>query len=391
MLLDNTLDRCAMCVPAEDFLKKLMYIAPVMGITRVANITGLDRVGVPVVSVARPNSRGLSVSQGKGLRLVDAKISALMESIECYHAENIYNPVYNLSYEDILPSGSVADLNGLPKLPGRQVNVSQKMQWIHGKNLLNDQDFWVPYEIVSTDFVSYNHNSAFIVDSNGLASGQTMNQAVLHGLYEVVEREALNHYALNKCLFAQKKLLLSSLDIEKNLQELIRVIRNAEINIGVWDITTKIGIPTYICKLADEAKFVSTIRPSYGSAAHFNPLVAIQKSITEALQSRLTFISGLRDDQRKEEYECFFSERYLNEIHTELKSDEYLMLKKKIPCDDGDYEDQINKVKELLLNQSYTQVLAVDLTKPEFDIPVVKILVPHLPGISSFFYNSKGH
>jgi len=52
-----------------------------MGITRVANVTGLDHVGIPVVMACRPNARGLAVSQGKGLTLDAAKASAVMESI----------------------------------------------------------------------------------------------------------------------------------------------------------------------------------------------------------------------------------------------------------------------------------------------------------------------
>ncbi|TGV60738.1 hypothetical protein EN803_38435, partial [Mesorhizobium sp. M2D.F.Ca.ET.160.01.1.1] len=40
-----------------------------MGITRVANVTGLDRIGIPVVMVCRPNARSLAVSQGKGIDL----------------------------------------------------------------------------------------------------------------------------------------------------------------------------------------------------------------------------------------------------------------------------------------------------------------------------------
>ena len=64
-----------------------------MGITRIANVTGLDRIGVPVVMVCRPNARSLAVSQGKGLTLDAAKASGVMEAIELYHAEHIELPL----------------------------------------------------------------------------------------------------------------------------------------------------------------------------------------------------------------------------------------------------------------------------------------------------------
>jgi ribosomal protein S12 methylthiotransferase accessory factor YcaO len=47
-----------------------------MGITRLGNITGLDRIGIPVAIAVRPNSRSVSVSQGKGLELPQALASA---------------------------------------------------------------------------------------------------------------------------------------------------------------------------------------------------------------------------------------------------------------------------------------------------------------------------
>jgi len=56
-------------------LERLLRIAPEMGISRVANITGLDEIGIPVAAAIRPNSRNISVSQGKGLDMVAAKVS----------------------------------------------------------------------------------------------------------------------------------------------------------------------------------------------------------------------------------------------------------------------------------------------------------------------------
>jgi YcaO-like protein with predicted kinase domain len=62
---------------------------PQMGITRCTNVTGLDRIGIPVIVVCRPNSRPIAVSQGKGLTVDGAKVSGLMESAKTYHAERI--------------------------------------------------------------------------------------------------------------------------------------------------------------------------------------------------------------------------------------------------------------------------------------------------------------
>src|SRR6266496_3142850 len=77
----------------EQTLAEYLPKAKDMGITRLANVTGLDWVGIPVYNAIRPNSRSLSVSQGKGVTLEAAKVSALMESIEYWHAEHISLPL----------------------------------------------------------------------------------------------------------------------------------------------------------------------------------------------------------------------------------------------------------------------------------------------------------
>ena len=74
---------------------------PEVGITRLANVTGLDRIGIPVVQAVRPNSRSLSVSQGKGVDMDSAKASAMMEAFELWHAERIELPCLCASYQAI--------------------------------------------------------------------------------------------------------------------------------------------------------------------------------------------------------------------------------------------------------------------------------------------------
>src|SRR5712692_8315682 len=74
--------------PAQT-LRRITPLLPRAGITRLADVTGLDWIGLPVYQAIRPNSRNISVSQGKGLTRAQAKVSALMESLESFHAEEI--------------------------------------------------------------------------------------------------------------------------------------------------------------------------------------------------------------------------------------------------------------------------------------------------------------
>src|SRR5215470_18488677 len=74
---------------------------PVMGITRIADVTGLDTIGLPVVLACRPNSRSIVVAQGKGCDVMAAKASAAMESVEAFTAERIIQPLVLGSFNDL--------------------------------------------------------------------------------------------------------------------------------------------------------------------------------------------------------------------------------------------------------------------------------------------------
>ena len=75
-------------------LERLQPVLTQVGVTRVAVVTGLDVVGIPVVMVPRPNGRSLSVSQGKGVDLTAAKVSGIMEAVEAWHADGTARVVY---------------------------------------------------------------------------------------------------------------------------------------------------------------------------------------------------------------------------------------------------------------------------------------------------------
>jgi hypothetical protein len=104
----ETLDR-------RETLEWLRPILPRMGITRLANVTGLDRIGIPAVMACQPNARSLAVNQGKGLDLDSAKASAAMESVEEYNAEHITLPLKFASYNEMRMRHRVVDVESLPR------------------------------------------------------------------------------------------------------------------------------------------------------------------------------------------------------------------------------------------------------------------------------------
>ena len=99
----------------EETLRAFLSHAGRMGITRLANVTGLDNIGIPVYMACRPLSRSIAVSQGKGLTPAEAKISAFMEAAETWHGETITLPLKMASFDELSRDHRVIDVAGLPR------------------------------------------------------------------------------------------------------------------------------------------------------------------------------------------------------------------------------------------------------------------------------------
>ena len=129
-------------------VERLRPLLPAMGITRIANVTGLDYLGIPVVMVARPNARTLAVTQGKGVDLDHAKASGVMEAVETFHGERISLPLKLLSYNEIARRHAVVDPARLPTVPDSLYHPNLPILWIEGFDLVSHSRIWLPYESV---------------------------------------------------------------------------------------------------------------------------------------------------------------------------------------------------------------------------------------------------
>ena len=93
--------------------------APTGLVARIAELTGLDTIGIPVFAAIRPMGRSLSTQQGKGITSEAARVSALMESLETWTAEHLALPVVRGSYR-ALRARAVARRPALTRAPGSQ-------------------------------------------------------------------------------------------------------------------------------------------------------------------------------------------------------------------------------------------------------------------------------
>ncbi len=370
-----------MLVDPADTLQRVMSLMPEMGITRIANVTGLDRIGIPVVMVCRPNSRSIAVSQGKGFTLNAAKAAGLMESIEPWHAERIELSLKLASFDQLSGNHNIIDIDRLPGLRGSHYNPHLPILWIEGDNLLNKQPVWLPYETVHT-YYAYpppQGSGCFAQSSNGLASGNHYLEAVSHAICECVERDATSLW--HQCDQQEKKppkIALDSID-DPMCIGLIELLHKAQLSVTLWNTTSDTGIPCVDCVLLDEGNDLA--HPGVGAGCHPSRSIAMVRAITEAVQVRTTYIAGSRDDlthaeftpdQMREKNDYFRKLVDVRNGQTDFGS---------LPDQRFDnFEDDVSWLLSRLQVVGIDQVVCVDLTRPEYSIPVVRVVIPGLEG-----------
>ena len=149
------------------------------GITRVADITHLDVLGMPVFICIRPNAKHLSISQGKGCDMLSSTISAIMESIETYHVENPPAIDHVGSYHSLHQKLPVIDPMQFAQGVINKDLKNKPLSWVKARNLRNHTNVFLPHALCDFDSTQVRHQASFFnVSSNGLASGNTMEEAL---------------------------------------------------------------------------------------------------------------------------------------------------------------------------------------------------------------------
>jgi YcaO-like protein with predicted kinase domain len=365
--------------PAET-LDRVRRFFPVMGITRVADITGLDSVGVPVTAVCRPNSRSVTVSLGKGLDLAAAKASGVMESIEGFMAERIVRPLLLGSFNDLRYSHPLADIGALPRTAESSYHPDLPILWIEGRELLSKAPMWVPYEVVHSAYTlpTPTGTGCFIATSNGLASGNHLLEAICHGICEMVERDANALHTLR----TPQELALRRIDPrtvdDDGCGEVLQLFGRAGLATAIWDMTTDIGIAAFRCLIAEREHPVRLGRTAEGMGCHPDRGIALLRALTEAAQSRVATLAGVRDEPSMLGTGPVPGESpgTGDGLAGEAAGDFTA-----VPVFEADsFDDDVSWELARLRAAGIGQVIAVDLTREEFGIPVVRVVVPGLEG-----------
>jgi thioglycine synthase len=404
-----------------------------IGVTRISDITFMDRLYIPNYSAILPGTEDtIWVYGGKGITRSYAKASALMEAIERYSSLSGTYPRTFIrgTYSQLSKSYKVLNPAEVVEPVKQEYNDENTiMDFLPGFDLFANVKVLVPAEIALYKYSpKYPYTCAFSFShTNGLASGNVLEEAICHALCEVIERDAVSIADLcassipynilerimdslsrsNKDRYTYTRILVENkfvddpsifpdVDIAEIAQKfepircLVKRFTDAGIPLLIKDITQKdIGIPTF---LASSVEWITNdygyFAKGYGS--HPDARIAVVRAITEVSQTRAANIQGARDDLRKIKYKenDEIYKRKWQFMHAAPSSstkqnnsdgkNNIIKFSEIATYHNNDILDDIDLILQCLKKAGLNRAIIVDLTHPDIGIPVVRAIVPKL-------------
>jgi ribosomal protein S12 methylthiotransferase accessory factor len=386
-------------VPAAETIRRVMPLMGAIGVTRVAEVTGLDRTGVPNFTSVRPRERGPGISyyNGKGTTRSSAMAGALMEAVERFSAEHCVLPVHVGDQAEMARRGPVVSVDEVIAPRATEYRDGMRLEWVVGHDLLTGRPTFVPLGAVVCPYeappglpvVHYPH-------TNGLAAGNTIEEALCHALCEVIERDAIAVAdaelelapAVGRVLggaapageSAPARFPLIDLDtLPRRARVVAERMRRAGLRVFLRDVTSTAGIATLNCAIVEphpEGRYIA----HGGSGCHPDARVAAIRALTEAAQSRVGHIQGGREDlphivrpAARFDPDAIYGSGAIRAFST-VPSVEH-----------ADVADDLRFLVDGLARDGFEQAVAVDVTRPEIGVPTVRVVVPRAESWSVFF------
>ena len=318
---------------------------------------------------------------GKGLTPEQSRASAIMEYAERYSWNNFdkkgYKGYVEASYEEIKETKVrtvkedyfLCNFTGISnKYPLLKKIKQIPMKWIKGFSLTHKDDFYYP--------ISW-HNHVF--GSNGLAAGNTMEEALTQALCEVIERENVYRFVVEKEL--ADDIILASIKhpaIIKTLGE----AASAGIEIILKDITFDLGVPSFIA-YGSNSKYKDTLlSKGVGHGTYPGPEQAAARALSEYFQA----FSLCHDDIKKRGPDLVAEPNKHYGFLVTYPHDIFYKCGRKKPLSDvkdlskNDFRDEVEMLVDILAKKGY-ETVTINKTHPELGIPVVRVFVPGLRSV----------
>jgi ribosomal protein S12 methylthiotransferase accessory factor len=361
-----------------------------LGITRVTDITRLDRIGIPVYASIRPGARkgSLCVNAGKGFTPEEARAGAMMEAIEFamaeYGAADI--PLVRATARDVLDGHSrpEAILDFCPALE-TAIPLDSPLPCVEAEDVATGEHVLVPAELIflptPRDRIPDRY---FGANSNGLCSGNTVAEATVHGLAELIERDISSFYSL-----VDRSALVDPRSYPEQAAALADLLCQTGFRLFVRHQPNDFGIPWFVATLVD----VDHPSPYYvngGCGCHPDASIALVRAICEAAQSRLAFIHGGRDDLARR-YDRFSDmdetacADFVARLVASARRSEGSITFQDVPdlaAEAPDVSSALGCLLARLRAAGIRRVLRVCYTRPEDDLHVLRVLAPGLEHFS---------
>ncbi len=296
---------------------------------------------------------GPQTSYGKGVEKDGARASYLMEMVERYSSFSSFSNNQAVGYNDkinlVKSSRTQLNVKGLNALDPNIMNLEvpyedQELYWAVAEQLEENgsREIYVPAQFV---FLFCNLDEVALtsgMSSNGLASGNTLEEAKLHALIEYIERdsERIALYSKERCFVLEAE--------DPTVNQMLNRCTEKGLHVQFLDLTSDLGIPCY-------KAFVQTASGDIakGCAADLNGQVAAVSALTELAYpytaESLPPPAGLKTI-KYEELPVYSS---------------------------GDVSQDLDMLEKFLLLNGFKPIY-VNLTRKDLNIPVVRALIPGL-------------
>lgn len=372
-------------VPSQELLNQILPHLEKVGVTRVADLTGLDAVGIPVCAAHRPNARSLAVAHGKGATIDDAKVSAVMEAVELSCAEAPALPLRLATALELSSAGQIIELDRLPMVEGRSISLDRTALWAEGRTIEDDRPIWIPYELIHMDYTLPlpPRLGCFVMSSTGLASGSTFKEAVNQAMAEAIERDAITLWKQQSDGPTERRIDLDSVN-DPACADLLERFSNADVACAIWDVGSDLAIPTFYATIIDRQDGNRRgLHAASGAGSHPDRGIALFRALTEAAQSRLTLISGARDDRSRAYYRMLRDAETLNAQRSEITEAETPRRFDDVTTHPvRSVDESLSCMLAAFKKAGVGAPVAVDLSRVDIPAAVVRVVVPGLEGTS---------
>ena len=367
--------------PPTATLKRIWRHLRELNVTRLADLTPLDKIGLPTFTVCVPDpSFGESYSCGKGLTREAAMTSALMEAYEYRSCGSDGSRILrSKTYREVRKMGRAVDPNEISFPVIDRFSDGDRFDWAECIELNEATTVRAPADLF---FIS-NPLRPGVVEanrfrsSNGMATGNSVCEAILHGLLELVERDS----SVLANLKPQVGVAIDMRQWPLYLRKIVGRIEAEGIQLFVFDETSDIGLPCYEVYLAEQAGFDKWHIHS-GHGCHIDGDVALSRALTEACQVRLVYFAGAREDVANG---TSSTEAYARLQDTYLKAEKRRYASQRISG--GSFLRMIEFVMERLRNAGLQRAYVSNNTLPGFDLCAVMCFVP---GLEGYHYDERG-